>query len=107
MPAGGDDDTVLRDIAYGPLEESLLEVRPIIASQQEGLKNAKNWYYVPTTVFWSCACGALEELGRVAGGTRDSVAVKFAVLAARRMGWMQATPAGLELFLRRRPTTGG
>jgi hypothetical protein len=102
-PAGGDDAAIVRDIAYGLLEKSLLNIRPIIASRHQGLVNAKKWYYVPTTVFWSCACGVLKDLGRDGGASRDSVAVKFAVLAAKRMGWMQATTSGLEAFLQRRP----
>jgi len=47
-------------------------------------------------IAWEIAREALQTLGRPAGTTSDSVAVKFAAIATRRMGFPGATPSAVS-----------
>jgi hypothetical protein len=60
----------------------------------------KDW--VPMAfVLAEVAAVVLSEIGRGAGRSRDSVLVKFLSLALERMGFVGATPANLEDFLKK------
>ena len=54
---------------------------------------------VASITAWLGAAGALANLGRHAGTTRNSIAIRFSVLALRRMGFPGATEAAVEKWI--------
>jgi hypothetical protein len=89
-----------RNRDFDALEDALKRVRPFLLAVYEGQKNAKKWDKAAAFLIWNVACGVLKNLGREAGDTRDSVAVRFTALALARLGWTNTGRPGLEVFIR-------
>ena len=62
------------------------------------LPNAAPWIVVAPLV-WSTAEGALDELGRHAGTTADSVAIRFTALALERIGFQAVSRRALASWI--------
>jgi len=88
-----------RNYHFESLESSLRRARPFLFAVHEGQKAAEKFDHMVAFLIWSVASGVLKDLGRAAGTSRDSVAIKFTGLALSRLGWTNTGRAGLEAMI--------